>query len=59
MAKIRGHNVVLFATAEKPEQTKSVTITENGTTAVTPDSGKTLSSVEVTVSIPEYNGEVQ
>lgn len=35
----------------KPEQTKSVTITENGTTTVTPDAGKTLSSVGITVNV--------
>lgn len=51
-------------------QTKSVTITENGTTRVVPDSGKTLSSVLITVdvagldsfipvgkTIPQYYGE--
>lgn len=35
----------------KEEQTKSVTITENGTTTITPDEGKTLSSVNVTTSV--------
>lgn len=33
------------------EQTKSVTITENGTTTVTPDSGKVLSSVSITTNV--------
>lgn len=36
----------------KPEQTKSVTITSNGTTTVMPDDGKTLSSVSVTTNVP-------
>ena len=35
----------------KVEQTKSVTITENGTTTVTPDVGKTLSSVNITTNV--------
>ena len=35
----------------KEEQTKSVTITENGTTTITPDEGKTLSSVEVNTEV--------
>lgn len=35
----------------KEEQTKSVTITENGTTTVTPDEGKTLSSVTVNTEV--------
>lgn len=35
----------------KEEQTKSVTITENGTTTVTPDEGKTLSRVNVNTAV--------
>lgn len=35
----------------KEEQSKSVTITENGTTTITPDDGKTLSRVNVTTSV--------
>ena len=38
----------------KTEQTKSTTITENGTTTITPDSGKVLSSVSVTTNVPTY-----
>lgn len=38
--------------SQKEEETKSVTITENGTTTVTPTEGKTLSQVDVTVDVP-------
>ena len=38
--------------AAKPEQAKSVAITENGTTTVTPDDGYVLSSVDVDVNVP-------
>lgn len=37
---------------QKEEQTKSVTITENGSQTVTPDSGKVLSEVTVEVNVP-------
>lgn len=40
----------------KPEQEKSVDITENGTTEVTPDEGKTLSKVIVNVDVPSSGG---
>ena len=36
---------------EKPEQEKSVSISTNGTTEVTPDSGKALSKVTVTTNV--------
>lgn len=36
---------------EKPEQTKTVTITENGTITITPDSGKVLTAVTVTTNV--------
>lgn len=35
----------------KPEQTKTVTITENGTITITPDSGKVLTAVTVTTNV--------
>ena len=37
---------------EKPEQEKSVTITENGDSIVTPDEGKTLKQVNITTAVP-------
>ncbi len=36
----------------KPEQTKTVDITQNGTTTVTPDNGNVLSDVTVNVNVP-------
>lgn len=36
----------------KQEQEKNITITENGTGSVLPDSGKTLSKVDYTVNVP-------
>lgn len=47
-----GLNKVTVAVPETELQEKSVTITENGTTSVTPDSGKALSEVNVTVNVP-------
>ena len=38
----------------KPEQTKIITITENGSQSVTPDSGQVLSSVSITTNVPTY-----
>lgn len=40
----------------KTEQEKSVTIIENGTTEVTPDSGKVLSKVNLSVNVPSSSG---
>lgn len=40
----------------KPEQEKTVTITANGTTEITPDSGKTLSKVTAVVTVPQSGG---
>lgn len=37
----------------KVEQEKSITITENGSTSVTPDIGKTLSKVNITTNVPQ------
>ena len=37
---------------EKPEQEKSITVTENKTTEVMPDSGKVLSKVTITTNVP-------
>jgi hypothetical protein len=41
----------------KEEQTKSIDITENGTTVVTPDEGMTLGEVTVNVAIESGGGE--
>lgn len=40
----------------KVEQEKSITITENGLTSVTPDTGKTLSKVNITTNVPQSGG---
>ena len=45
--------VTVNVNTAKPEQEKSVTITENGTTEVTPDSGKALSKVTITTNVPQ------
>ena len=37
----------------KVEQEKSITITENGSTSVIPDTGKTLSKVNITTNVPQ------
>jgi hypothetical protein len=41
----------------KEEQTKSIDITENGTTVVTPDDGMTLGEVTVNVEVESSGGE--
>lgn len=38
----------------KPEQAKIITITENGSQSITPDSGQVLSSVSITTNVPTY-----
>lgn len=43
--------VIVNVNTAKPEQEKSVTITENGVTEVTPDTGFTLSKVTATVNV--------
>jgi hypothetical protein len=48
---ISGYGTGDSTEAAKEEQEKAVTITENGTTEVTPDSGKTLSKVTVNVNV--------
>lgn len=44
-------SVVVNVDTAKPEQTKTVEITSNGTTKITADSGKVLSEVTVTVNV--------
>ena len=38
---------------QKPEQTKTVTINQNGTTEIVPDEGSVLSKVDVNVNVPD------
>ena len=48
-----GFSAAVGAISTAPDtQEKAVTITENGTTSVTPDEGKVLSKVDVTVNVP-------
>ncbi len=42
----------------KPEQKKPVTLTGNGVSTITPDNGHVLSSVTVTVAVPDWKGGV-
>lgn len=57
-ASLEARNAELEASI-KPEQEKAVTITENGTTEVLPDEGKTLSKVDITVDVPSSESEAE
>ena len=46
------NELLIVFEAAKPEQVKSVAMTENGTTTVIPDDGHVLSSVDVDVNVP-------
>lgn len=45
--------------AAKPEQSKTVNITANGTQTITPDSGKVLSSVVINTNVPASTVQTQ
>ena len=49
----------IVAVPIKEEQTKAVTITENGTIQVVPDDGKTLSAVTITAGVSYPAAEEQ
>lgn len=53
--KYMNSNITINVPAT-PTQEKTVTITENGTTEVTPDSGKNLSKVTITTNVPTTGG---
>lgn len=50
-----GYSTITVNVPSKPEQTKKVTITANGTTDVLPDDGYTMSKVTVTVKQSSVN----
>jgi hypothetical protein len=50
-------DILVTASGGKEEQEKSVTITENGTTEIFPDEGKTLSKVAVNVEVESGGGD--
>ena len=52
-------NAVVNTPEPKPEQTKSVTVTANGATTVTPDSGKVLTRVNVNTNVPIPEGYIK
>lgn len=56
--KYMNSNITINVPAT-PTQEKSITITENGTTEVTPDSGKNLSKVTITTNVPTTGGIVE
>ena len=48
-----GYSPVNVNVPSKEEETKSITITENGTTTVLPTSGKVLSKVDIVANVPQ------
>ena len=63
MSTIYGNPIIIPSmdggTVVSVQDTKALTITSNGTVSVTPDAPyDALSSVDVTVAIPVYDGSV-
>lgn len=52
-------SVIVDVPGPKEEETKAITITKNGTTSVTPSSGKVMKQVDVTVNVATANTQTK